>query len=151
MATINLNQFNDRIKEAGRQIRDAMEAEAGSLGIQHRAKSPSSGSSVKRLRDRYREKHGAVQSISFQFRRSLVYANKGAGRGMAGTKGSSWLDKHGLQVKTNPKSFGKMATGNRKEKPFINTVLDAPGGVELIATIAAEELGAGIINNMLLK
>ena len=44
-----------------------------------------------------------------------------------------------------------MGTEGRKEKPFFNTVIDGPNGVEKLATIVAEKTGDTIINNMLIK
>lgn len=121
------------------------------MDVQHRAGSPSKSPSLPKLKAKTKEKDGAVNQVAIKFPRVLIYTHKGAGKGKGGTKGSRWVDKYGNAKSTNPNSFGKMATGGRKEKPFINQVLDSPAGVDNIATIAAEELGDAIIAKMLVK
>ena len=85
------------------------------------------------------------------FPRTLIYTHKGAGKGRGGTKGSRWTDKYGNKKTTNPKSFGKMATGGRVAKPFINDALEAPDGVDKLATIAAENLGDVLAGSLFIK
>lgn len=148
---LDLDRYNERIKEASKEVLTDIKSKASSFGIVHRPDSPSKGSSVANMKDRYKEQEGAVNQISFRMRRSLVYPHKGAGKGRGGIKGSSWVNKYGVTKKTDPKSFGKMGTGGRVAKPFINEVLESEKGVDKIATIAAEELGDAIVNNMLVK
>lgn len=128
-----------------------IKTKAGTMGIEHREDSPSSGSSVAKMKDGYKQQEGAVNQVSVKMHRTLVYTHKGAGKGRGGVKGSRWIDKYGVDKKTNPKSFGKMGTSGRVAKPFINDVLDSEKGVDKIATIAAEELGDAIVNKMLVK
>jgi hypothetical protein len=149
--TLDLERYNERIKETGKEVLDDIKEKANEMNIQHRSDSPSNGSSVAAMKDKYKVKDDAVNVISFTVRRSLIYRHKGAGKGKGGTHGSSWVDKFGVRKSTNPKSFGKMNTGNRTEAPFINDVLNSPKGVDKIATVAAEELGDAIVNNMLVK
>ena len=44
-----------------------------------------------------------------------------------------------------------MATGGRVAKPFINDALEAPDGVEKLATIAAENLGDVLAGSLFIK
>lgn len=149
---LDLDRYNERIKQAGKEVLSDIKADANAKGIVHREDSPSKGSSVAAMKDKYRIQDGAVVMIGYKVRRSLIMGpHKGAGKGRGGTKGSKWLDKYGVAKSTNPKSFGKMGAGGRVEKPFINDVLNSDRGVDKIATIAAEELGDAIVNKMLVK
>ena len=149
---LDLDRYNTRIKSAGKEVLTDIQSEAGSMAIVHRDDSPSKGASVPKMKDRYRSKDGAVNKISFAFRRTLIYTHKGAGKGRGGVKGSKWLDKFGVTKSTKDSSKGLAGTGGRKEKPFINKVLEQEGnGVDKLAAIAAEELGDAIVNNMLVK
>lgn len=148
---LDLDRYNDRIKQAGKEVLADIKADADAKGIEHREDSPSKGSSVAAMKDKYKIQDGAVNMISIKLRRSLIYTHKGAGKGRAGNKGSKWLNKFGIEKSTNPKSFGQMGAGGRVAKPFINDVLDGENGVDKIATIAAEELGDAIVNKMLVK
>ncbi len=148
---INFEKYNQSVRTWGKDAAVKMRAKGITMGIQHRSDSPSKLASLPKLSDNYRVKDGLVNRVSIKFPRTLIYTHKGAGKGRGGSKGSRWTDKYGNAKKTNPKSFGKMGTGGRSAKPFINTVLDAPGGVEDLATIVAVETGDSIINNMLIK
>lgn len=148
---LDLDRYNERLKEAGKELLHNIQEEANDMGIEHREDSPSRGSSVAAMKDSYGAHDGAVDRISIKFRRSLIYPHKGAGKGRGGTKGSKWVDKFGVTKSTNKNSLGKMGTGGRVAKPFINQVIESEKGVEKIATIAAEELGDAIVNNMLVK
>lgn len=149
---LDLDRYNERIKEAGKEVLSAIKSEAGTMGIEHRENSPSSGASVEKMKDKYKSQDGAVNKISITLRRNLIYTHKGAGKGRGGVKGSKWVDKYGSTKSTKESSKGKAGTGGRKEKPFINKILEEEGnGVDKIATIAAEELGDAIVNKMLIK
>lgn len=151
MAKLDYNQYNDRVKQWGGALRKSFEANAASMGIEHRANSPSQGASIKKMKDRYKENDGAISRISYRVEKALVFTHKGAGRGSGGSVGSKWTDKYGNQKSTNPNSFGKMGTGNRKAKPFINEALESENGMDALAVIAAEELGYEIVNKMQIK
>jgi len=148
---LNLDRYNERIKNDLGEVVSDIQTEGNSLGIQHRENSPSSGPSLPKIKGATKEHDGQVDQLSIKFRRSLIWTQKGAGKGRGGNKGSKWVDKYGATKTTNPKSLGKMGTNGRVEKPFINNVLDSEKGVEKIATTAAEELGDAIVNNILVK
>jgi hypothetical protein len=148
---IDLDKFNDDVQGWGKVTSKALQELGDAMGIVHRSDSPSKGASLAKIKDSYRQQDGAIAVVRFKFRRSLIYTHKGAGRGMGGSQGSKWLDKFGNEKSTNPSSLGKQATGKRKEKPFINQVLESPEGVDELATIAAGSLGDAIINKMLVK
>ena len=121
------------------------------MGIVHRAGSPSKGESLNRLTAKFSSADGGIEKIAFKLRRSLIWPHKGAGKGMAGRVGSTWYNKKGEKKTTDPKSFGKMATGSRKAKPWFNQYMEGQHGVEELATLVAEETGDTIVNNILVK
>ena len=152
MAQLDLQRFNQRIREAGKDILSDIKREADAEGIVHRENSPSKGASIAKMKDKYKQQDGAVNKISYVLNRSLIYTHKGAGKGRGGAKGSSWVNKYGVTKTTKETSKGKAGTGGRKEKPFINKILEQDGnGIDKIAFIAADELGAAIVNKMLIQ
>lgn len=148
---LNFETYNNRAKEWQQQIVTTSKAIARGMGVQHRSGSPSPSDSVNKIRGRVGFADGKVNRVSISFPRQLIYTQKGAGKGMGGHQGSRWINKYGNPVKTNPDSLGKMDTGTRKAKPFLNRALEQPTGVEALATIAAVEIGATITNNLFLK
>lgn len=85
---------------------------------------------------------GQINRISLGFNRYLVWLMKGAGKGQGGSKGSSWLNKNGVRVKTNPASMGKMNTAKRKEKDLFNSVLEQqlPKLADIVADFKADQV-----------
>lgn len=148
---LDLDKYNDAIADWDQQSNADVKKRASGYNIIHRSDSPSRGSSINKFRSRTFKQDGAIVRISKVFPRSLIYPHKGAGKGMGGTKGSRWVDKYGKQKSTNPASLGKMGTGNRQEKPFINDSLDGPHGVEELATVAAEHLGDALVGSLFIK
>lgn len=148
---LDLEQYNQRVKQGGKEVLSDIKSTANTMGIDHRDNSPSDGSSIAQMKDGYRQRDGAITQISIKIRRSLIYPHKGAGKGRGGSKGSKWIDKFGIQKTTNQESLGKMGSGGRTAKPFINDVLESESGVDKIATIVAEELGDAIVNKVLVK
>jgi hypothetical protein len=148
---INFDRQNDRVTEWANKVTGKIKDRANALGIRHRANSPSPSASVPAIKDRFRLKGGIIEIISFRFSRSLIWPHKGAGRGYGGIKGSTWKDKLGITHHTDPKSLGKMGTGNRTAKPWFNDVMEGSEGVDQLANIVAEESGDGIINKLLIN
>lgn len=148
---LKLDKYNDAVTQWDLENNQAIRTKAAGYGITHRANSPSPGSSINKLRSKLYMQDGAIARISKSFPRSLIYAHKGAGKGRGGSKGSRWVDKYGNAMKTNPASYGKMGTGGRREKPFINDAMNDAEGVEKLATIVAEHLGDAIIGNLFIK
>lgn len=148
---LNLDKYNEEVHQWSEDMTRAFQNKAAAYGIVHRPDSPSRSASVNRFKDRFFSQDGAVVRISKAFPRTLIYTHKGAGKGRGGTKGSRWTDKYGNKKTTNPKSFGKMATGGRVAKPFINDALEAPDGVDKLATIAAENLGDVLAGSLFIK
>lgn len=128
-----------------------LKGRSAALGITHRSNSPSSGSSVGKIKGRTKQRGGIIDRVSFKFPRSLVWTHKGAGKGRGGVKGSVWYDALGIRHSTSPGSFGKMGTGGRRAKPWLNDTLEAATGVDELASIVAEESGDAIVNNLLIK
>lgn len=148
---INFDKQNERVLGWAKQTSAALKLSGNALGIRHRQNSPSNGASLDRIAERARYKGSIIEVISFKFPRSLIYPHKGAGKGRGGLLGSTWYDKYGLKHTTNPNSLGKMDTGGRVAKPWFNDAIEAPTGVDELATIVAEESGDAIINKLLIK
>ena len=147
----NLDKINQDIESWGNTAAVALKQTRSTMGIQHRDNSPSPKPSLQQIVARFKYANGLVHIISFKVPRSLIYVHKGAGKGMGGTIGSSWADKYGNQHKTDPNSFGKMATGSRKEKPFYNQTMESPQGVEHLSDLIVTSIGDAIVNNLLIK
>lgn len=148
---MNLDKYNEAITRWDQQNNQDIKSRAGGYGIAHRKNSPSPRSSLNSFKSRLVSQDGAIVKISKVFPRTLVWTHKGAGKGRGGIVGSSWIDKYGAKKNTAAISKGKMGTGGRKAKPFINDSLDAPEGVEQLATIAAEELGDALVGFISVK
>lgn len=148
---LDFDKYNQEVTGWMQATQSGLVGAAGSLGISHRGDSPSSGSSVSKIKGRTTQKNGTINKVGFTFPRSLIWPHKGAGKGRGGNKGSRWVDKYGASHTTDPKSLGKMGTGGRRAKPFFNNVLDGARGVDELATIVAENLGDTLTGNLLIK
>ena len=151
MAKIDYDKQNDRVTEWSIRTEVGLKGSSNALGIKHRSNSPSPGDSLVKIKNKTTYRGGIIEIVSFKFPRSLVWTHKGAGKGMGGSKGSVWYDKLGIKHSTDPDSLGKMGSGSRTSKPWFNSVMEAPTGVDELATIVAEESGDSIVNNILLK
>ena len=148
---IDFDKQNERVLDWASKTVPALKGSANALGIIHRSNSNSPGPSLEKVKHRTKEIGGIIEVVSFRFPRSLIWPHKGAGKGMGGLQGSSWYDRLGIRHTTDPDSLGKMGSGSRPEKPWFNAVMDAPTGVDELATIVAEESGDAIVNNILIK
>jgi len=148
---VDIDGFNESVQQWTKETESLLKNTAHSFGIQHRSQSPSKRDSVNQIKGSVRKAGGITNRVGFKFPRHLVFVHKGAGRGYGGAKGSRWVDARGVSHKTNPKSLGKQGTGNRREKPWLNSALGGPEGVDKLATIAAEQLGDYITGNFLIN
>lgn len=129
------------------QAEQGLRSAGNSMAIVHRPDSPSKGASLPKVKGKEHETDGAVDRIGFKMNRSLVWTHKGAGRGQGGSIGSNWTNAKGEKKQTDPKSFGKMATGTRKAKQWFDQFMDSEQGVDDVASIAAQELGDAIVSD----
>lgn len=84
-----------------------------------------------------KKKDGEAERIGFSFAREGVYIHKGAGRGQGGFRGGSkWTDRYGTLKRTDPASYYKMGTGNRREIRWFDPVISA--NLPALANIVAE-------------
>lgn len=150
---IDSTKFNEAVKGWGAAARAKLQSTGSSLGITHRDNSPSSGDSLKKIKDKYgQDNTGFINKVTFTtINRSLIYTTYGAGKGRGGAKGSRWIDKYGNRKSTNAASLGKAGTGGRSAKPFIDITLNSADGVEALADIVAENTGDAIIDNLYVK
>jgi hypothetical protein len=148
---INYDKQNDRVSSWAARSEGDLKGKSNALGISHRSNSPSPGPSVQKIKHRLKQQSGVISTVSFRFPRSLVWPHKGAGKGMGGSQGSVWYDKLGIKHTTDPDSLGKMGSGSRVAKEWFNNVMEAPTGVDELATIVAEESANSIVNNILIK
>lgn len=81
------------------------------------------GRASQSIQGKVKLRNGVPYAIAYSFERYLAYRMKGAGRGQAGKKGSSWYDKQGTRKRTNPASLGKMNTGNRQATDVFNDTI----------------------------
>lgn len=129
-----LKQFNDDVKgwsiDTTRQLR-------GNVRMLVRQDEELSGS----IEPNIYNKNGEANRIGFSFAREGVYIHKGAGRGQGGFRGGSkWTDKYGKLKKTNPDSFYKMGTGNRRPIRWFDPVIEKnlPALADIVAEYAAD-------------
>jgi hypothetical protein len=148
---MEFTNYNQSVRQWGGQALTGIKTTGRSYGITHRSNSPSRTDSVAAMKDKYKEKQGAVNVISFTLNRPLIYAMVGAGRGQGGLKGSRWINAKGISRRTNPASLNKQDSGNRKAKPYVDAYLDSPNGVNLLGDIVAEELGDAIVGEIKFK
>jgi hypothetical protein len=148
---LDLDQINNDIERWGNTAAHTLQQTGSAMGIHHRDGSPSPKPSLSQIIARYKYANGLVHVVSFRVPRTLIYTHKGAGKGMGGTKGSSWADKYGQQHKTNQSSFGKMGNGSRREKPFYNQTMESPDGIDQLSDIVVTSIGDAIVNNLLIK
>ncbi len=83
------------------------------------------------------KKKGEISRIGFSFKREGVYIHKGAGRGQGGFRGGSkWTTRQGKLKQTDPLSFYKMGTGNRKPIEWFDPVIER--NIQALAEIVAD-------------
>jgi len=150
---IDFNEYNEAVKSWGSKGLGLIKSSGRSLNIQHRSNSPSSSDSLNKIKDRYgNDSSGVINRVSFtQINRSLIYTIVGAGKGLGGRKGSRWIDRHGNNKRTASASLGKLGSGSRQPKPFIDAVLDGQQGVEELGDIVANYQADAIIQSVILK
>lgn len=148
---LNFDKYNQAVSQWDQQSTQDIKSRASGYGVKHRPNSPSPTASMGRFRSRRILQDSAIVKVTKTFPRELIWTHKGAGKGRGGAKGSRWTDKYGNQKQTAPSSKGKMATGGRVAKPFINDSLSGPNGVEALATIVAEQLGDALVGTILVK
>jgi hypothetical protein len=146
---LNFDDYNSQVKDWAQTVKRSMQSTGAGMGIQHVSRSPSTGASLQKIRPGFKYGAGAIEIVSFKFPRSLVWTHKGAGKGMGGPSGSTWVDKLGNTKRTNTNSKGKMGTGNRHAKQWFTQPLDAPDGINNLADLVAIHLGATISENIL--
>lgn len=150
---IDNNAYNTAVQQFGTEGVALLKSAGKSMGISHRSNSLSPSDSLARMSVRYGfDNLGQINKVSFtNISRTLIYASQGAGKGRGGIVGSRWTDIRGNQHLTNPQSLGKMGSGNRRDKPFIQTFLDGEQGVNRLADIAANAQADLIVDNIFIK
>lgn len=131
----NIELQNTRVKSWGSQSLQEIKNKYISM-----VRSPNrSGDGLDSLKLRTRKTSGEISQVIFGFNRYLVFVHKGAGAGAGGSKGSTWFN-NGARVQTRSSSLGKMNTGNRHKKEFLNPVLNTqiPKLADIIAGFKAD-------------
>lgn len=129
-----LKQFNDDVKAWSIDVTRQLRSNVRMLVKQDEQLSES-------IEPNVYPRNGEAERIGFSFAREGVYIHKGAGRGQGGFRGGSrWTDKHGKLKETNPLSFFKMGTGNRKPIRWFDPVIDKnlPFLADVVAEYAAD-------------
>ncbi|MFD2961392.1 MULTISPECIES: hypothetical protein [Olivibacter] len=85
-----------------------------------------SGDGLESLKVGYKSSFGEIDQINFKFARHLVFVHKGAGAGVGGAKGTSWVTSSGQRKRTAIESLNKLGTNftKRRGKPWLNPVMD---------------------------
>lgn len=116
--SIDFTDFNQGVKQVSKLMR--IGAMGGIMNMSLRDK----GTLLSSVKNYTREQEGIANRISLSFSRHGVFVEKGAGRGYGGSKGSTWYDSKGKRKTTNPQSFGKMGSGNRRKRPWFNPTVE---------------------------
>jgi len=122
------DDVNEKIKLWGGNTKTLLQQRIGALGIRHTAKSQSPRAAANSLRDTYRKRQGLINRIGYTMPRHMIYVHKGVGRGTP---------------------IERVGESGRKAKEWYNPVVEKE--VEGLADIMAQELGAGIINRLLIR
>jgi hypothetical protein len=125
---VNYDSANSRIVGWSKNTLQLLKGEINALGIRHAANSRSPKAAEKSLVARTPKKAGLIERVSYIMPRHMIYVHKGVGRG---TK------------------ISQVGSTNRKAKPWFNPVIEA--NIDALADIVAEEIGSGIVNNILIR
>ena len=82
-----------------------------------------SGEGFDSLKVAHKMEYGEVTRVSFKMARHLVFVHGGFGKGIGGSKGSSWLDAKGNKKNTDPSSLGA-SKGKRRAKAWFAPVIE---------------------------
>lgn len=132
--------FNSAVQEWDRKTLEHIKASVGALGLKGK------GELLATLKVKEFKHFGVIDQVGFVMPRFGVWIEKGARRGHGGVKGSKWYNSAGKLVKTDPKSFGKMNTGDSPARPWFNPVLTRD--VETLADIMIDFYGSAAINSI---
>jgi hypothetical protein len=122
------DQANRKITQWATKTKAALISEMTALNIQHRSNSPSPRPAKQSVRQSTRKRGGLINRVGYNIPRHLVYVHKGVGRGTP---------------------IEKVGQTNRKAKEWFNPVIDK--NIDELADVVAEEIGAAIVNNLLIK
>jgi hypothetical protein len=125
---VNYDEANSKIVGWSKDILLKLRTEINNQGIRHVASSRSPQAAEKALVARTPKKGGLVERVSYIMPRHMIYVHKGVGRG---TK------------------ISQVGNTNRKAKPWFNPIIEQ--NIDGLADIVAEELGSGIVNNILIR
>lgn len=122
--------YNTDVKRWGKGSLSAIQSRAKQMGVQHRANSTSSGSSIDDVKVGYglNGRGGNINRIGFKIRRHLVYVHKGVGKGVP-------ISLVGIK-------------GTRKPKPFLNEELDQK--MPELADIVAKHIGDQLVGRIII-
>jgi hypothetical protein len=141
-AELLIHRYNAGVKGWGKGTHGPILASMQGMGIRR------TGAAIRSLKVSTGSQFGRVNRVSFGFLRYVVWVEKGAGRGHGGRKGSSWYT-GGKMRKTDPRSFGKMNTGNRSARPSVNPIIDQR--TPLLADLVAQFYADMAINTIRIK
>lgn len=82
-----------------------------------------SGDGFDSLKVAHKIEYGEVTRVSFKMARHLIFVHGGFGKGVGGSKGSTWIDAKGNRKKTKTTSLGAKK-GKRAAKAWFAPVLD---------------------------
>ena len=143
MQLTDLNKVNAIISADTAAVVPKLITEQNKYGIQH------SSDGFNKIKTSTSIRDGIIRKITFKFKKTGIYREKGAGRGYGGKKGSTWRNSKGQQVSTNPESLGKAGTGSRPEAPWFNPVIQK--FADDLSVKVADEFVEIAFNNLMIK
>ena len=143
MLAPDIDKVNRIIENGTADLIPALIQEQQKYGIKH---GPDGMDKIKKA---FKKRDGMISKITLKIKKSGIYREKGAGKGMGGKKGSSWIDSKGQRKTTNPNSLGKAGTGNRQPAPWFNPVVEKYA--DDLANKLADEFVEIAFNNLKLK
>lgn len=143
MLPVDLDKVNAIITTKTAAAVQALLAEQAKYGIKH------GPDGFDKIKTATRKRDGLTNKITFKFKKTGVYREKGAGRGYGGKKGSTWVDSKGNKKRTDPASLGKAGTGKRTPAPWFNPVIEK--FADELAAELADQFVEIAFNNLTLK
>lgn len=122
------SKMNADIKAWGKGTIGDLKQEFSRLQIVHAERSPSPSPSVEALINRFGQRQGLINKVSFKFPRHMVFVHKGVGKGV-------------------PSGFTGSTT--RRPKEWFNPIMEKD--IEKLADTVANNQADIIVSNLLIK
>jgi hypothetical protein len=125
---LDYSRINGKIVGWSKETLAKLRARINELGIRHAANSNSPQAAERSLAVRTPKRDGMIHRVSYSMPRHMIFVHKGVGRG---TK------------------ISQVGNTKREAKPWFNPVIEE--NIDELATVVAEEMGAEIVNKLLIR